>query len=116
MGHEISKCTITKPKSSSQHRNVSSMKSLALLFLVVAHVTAFHLKMGLSVGQTFPAAALKKWGVSGKPAVVYFYGADGSPSCTKECQAFGSTYEDFKALGCTVLGVRNEKVRILLFK
>ena len=65
-------------------------------------------RMGLSVGDKFPDKALKSWGVSSKPCVVYFYGGDGSPSCTKEANAFDEALSDFKALGVTVVGVRNE--------
>ena len=65
-------------------------------------------RMGLSVGDKFPERALKSWGLSSKPCVVYFYGADGSPSCTKEAKAFDTVLSDFKALGVTVVGVRNE--------
>jgi hypothetical protein len=51
-------------------------------------------------GETFPADAAQKLGVKGKNAVVYFYGADGSPSCTKEAAAFDARMADFKGLGC----------------
>merc|ERR1719230_1731237 len=61
------------------------------------------LSMGLAVGDTFPPAALASWGVKGKTAVIYFYGADGSPSCTKEAEAF-----DAASLGAPVIGVRND--------
>ena len=40
------------------------------------------LRMSVAVGEQFPAGALSKIGVSGKPAVLYFYGADEAPSCT----------------------------------
>jgi len=46
-------------------------------------------------------------GVSGKKAVVFFYGADDAPSCKKELAAFDEFMEDFKTLGATVVGVRN---------
>ena len=95
------------------------IKALAFSLLVVA-TNAFtplspRLTKGsvslnsLAVGEEFPSDALKEWGVAGKPAVIYFFGADGSPSCTKEAAAFDAAAEDFKALGCTVVGVRNEK-------
>eukprot|EP00614_Pseudopedinella_elastica_P028461 CAMPEP_0172640416 /NCGR_PEP_ID=MMETSP1068-20121228/222970_1 /TAXON_ID=35684 /ORGANISM="Pseudopedinella elastica, Strain CCMP716" /LENGTH=211 /DNA_ID=CAMNT_0013453795 /DNA_START=39 /DNA_END=674 /DNA_ORIENTATION=+ len=85
---------------------------LALFALIVgteALVTRQSLRMGLSVGQTFPADALKKWGCSGVPAVVYFYGADESPSCTKQASAFSESMDDFNALNVKVVGVRNQK-------
>ena len=40
------------------------------------------LRMSVAVGEQFPAGALSKIGVAGKPAVLYFYGADEAPSCT----------------------------------
>ena len=63
--------------------------------------------MGLAVGDLFPAAALKSFGVSGKKAVVFFYGADDAPSCKKELAAFDEFMDEFKSLGATVVGVRN---------
>merc|ERR1712032_1122627 len=57
---------------------------------------------GIQIGDIFPKDALKKLGVSSKKAVVYFYGADDAPSCKKE-------NDEFKKLGATVVGVRNEK-------
>ena len=52
---------------------------------------------------------LKKWGVSGKKAVIYFYGADDAPSCKKQNSAFDEQLEAFSKAGATVVGVRNEK-------
>uniref|UniRef100_A0A7S2H2W8 thioredoxin-dependent peroxiredoxin n=1 Tax=Octactis speculum TaxID=3111310 RepID=A0A7S2H2W8_9STRA len=65
--------------------------------------------MSLKVGDSFPADALKSWGVSKKAAVLYFYGADQAPSCTKQASAFDSSLGEFKSLGVEVVGVRNEK-------
>ena len=64
--------------------------------------------MGLSVGDKFPASALKKCGVSGKKAVVFFYGADDAPSCSKEISAFDAASAEFKDAGIAIVGVRNE--------
>jgi len=64
--------------------------------------------MGLSEGDAFPASALQTCGISGKKAVVFFYGADDAPSCSKEIAAFDSALNDFKQAGFTVVGVRNE--------
>eukprot|EP00548_Thalassiothrix_antarctica_P007291 CAMPEP_0194135856 /NCGR_PEP_ID=MMETSP0152-20130528/5928_1 /TAXON_ID=1049557 /ORGANISM="Thalassiothrix antarctica, Strain L6-D1" /LENGTH=188 /DNA_ID=CAMNT_0038832277 /DNA_START=65 /DNA_END=631 /DNA_ORIENTATION=- len=63
---------------------------------------------GINVGDTFPKDALKKFGVNGKKAVVYFYGADDAPSCKKQNAAFDARLSEFKKLGATVVGVRNE--------
>jgi peroxiredoxin Q/BCP len=65
--------------------------------------------MGLKVGDKFPASALKTCGVSGKKAVVFFYGADDAPSCKKEIAGFDGALDEFKKAGFTVVGVRNEK-------
>merc|ERR1719387_1889981 len=65
------------------------------------------ISMGLSVGDKFPASALKTCGVSGKKAVVFFYGADDAPSCSKEISAFDAAAEEFKGKGVAVVGVRN---------
>ena len=64
------------------------MNTLAMLslFLAPSHAlvvaplaaqrTASNVQMGLAVGEKFPASALKSCGVSGKKAVIFFYGAD----------------------------------------
>ena len=36
------------------------------------------------------------------------YGADEAPSCTKQAAAFDGSLDEFKSLGVTVCGVRNE--------
>merc|ERR1719440_1629208 len=76
---------------------------VALIAMALAPAAAFTTrwtpKMGLAVGDKFPAQAAKAWGVSGKKAVVYFYGADGAPSCTKQAKAFDAT----------VVGVRSDE-------
>lgn len=94
-----------------------------LFFLVIAGASALRLgvpagaggslrtggqpHMGLAVGDQFPAEALKAFGVTGKKAVVFFYGADDAPSCKKELAAFDEFMDEFKTLGATVVGVRN---------
>mmetsp|Transcript_24207 Transcript_24207/g.47427 ORF Transcript_24207/g.47427 Transcript_24207/m.47427 type:complete len:215 (+) Transcript_24207:2-646(+) len=45
-----------------------------------------------------------------KPVVVYFYGGQGSPSCTKQAEAFARAYPDFKKAGAEVLGVSRDSV------
>jgi len=64
--------------------------------------------MGLSEGDQFPVAALSAFGVKGKPACIFFFGADDAPSCSKELSAFDESLEEFAALGVSVVGVRNE--------
>ena len=65
------------------------------------------IRMGLAVGDTFPASAAKTCGVSGKPAVVFFYGADDAPSCSKQLSGFSESAAFFKDAGVSVVGVRN---------
>lgn len=81
--------------------------SAAALRTAAVPARAGSARMGLSVGEKFPAAPLKAWGVSGKKACVFFYGADDAPSCSKELLAFDGAMADFKAKGLTVVGVRN---------
>lgn len=92
-------------------------------------------RMGLAVGDKFPADALKKIGVSGKKSVLFFYvsagmpcdmgsrcaflansprivardvqGADDAPSCSKELKAFDEVLDSFASSGVSVVGVRN---------
>lgn len=70
---------------------------------------ASNISMGLDVGDKFPPSALAKCGVSGKNAVVFFYGADDAPSCSKEIGAFGGALDVFEGAGVSVVGVRNAK-------
>jgi len=70
--------------------------------LLRAHAFLFR-----SVGDKFPASALKTCGVSGKNAVVFFYGADDAPSCSKEISAFDAAASEFKDSGVVVVGIRN---------
>merc|ERR1719440_752648 len=65
------------------------------------------ISMGLAVGDKFPAGAAKTCGVAGKKAVVFFYGADDAPSCSKEISAFDAAVAEFKDSGVSVVGVRN---------
>merc|ERR1719171_355481 len=79
----------------------------ALRLVASAPSRSSTISMGLSVGDKFPASALKTCGVSGKKAVVFFYGADDAPSCSKEISAFDAAAEEFKGKGVAVVGVRN---------
>lgn len=63
--------------------------------------------MGLAVGDKLPAGVLKTCGVSGKKAVVFFFGADDAPSCSKEISAFSAAAAEFSGAGVAVVGVRN---------
>merc|ERR1719313_1319213 len=74
----------------------------------VASLRSSPVSMGLATGDKFPAAALKDMGVSGKNSVIFFYGADDAPSCSKEIAAFDSELAAFAEKGVSVVGVRNE--------
>ena len=63
--------------------------------------------MSIGVGDKFPAPALAKFGCSGKKSVIFFYGADDAPSCSKQISAMDAALSDFDALGVKVVGVRN---------
>jgi peroxiredoxin Q/BCP len=53
-----------------------------------------------------PAGGEIRLGASrGKPAVVFFYPADGTPGCTKEACAFRDAWERFASAGVVVIGV-----------
>ncbi|KAG0577948.1 hypothetical protein M758_5G186700 [Ceratodon purpureus] len=44
----------------------------------------------------------------GKPLVLYFYPANETPSCTKQACSFRDSYDDFRKLGATVVGVSGD--------
>ena len=43
-----------------------------------------------------------------KLLVIYFYPKDDTPGCTKEACFFRDSYEDFKELGCEVIGISSD--------
>merc|ERR1712070_443957 len=65
------------------------------------------IRMGLSKGAQFPVEALDKFGVAGKKAVIFFFGADDAPSCSKQIEAFDNKLAAFANAGVSVCGVRN---------
>ncbi len=44
----------------------------------------------------------------GRPVVVYFYPADGTPGCTKEACAFRDAWKKFDAAHVGIIGVSND--------
>lgn len=44
----------------------------------------------------------------GKKVIVYFYPKDNTPGCTKQACAFKAQYEDFKELGCIIIGISKD--------
>eukprot|EP00316_Scyphosphaera_apsteinii_P022589 CAMPEP_0119301096 /NCGR_PEP_ID=MMETSP1333-20130426/2929_1 /TAXON_ID=418940 /ORGANISM="Scyphosphaera apsteinii, Strain RCC1455" /LENGTH=166 /DNA_ID=CAMNT_0007303075 /DNA_START=144 /DNA_END=644 /DNA_ORIENTATION=+ len=66
-------------------------------------------RMGLSVGDQIPPTRLQDLGIRGKKAVIFFYGADDAPSCSKELAKFDEQLPMFKRADVEVVGVRNER-------
>ena len=73
--------------------------------------------MAITVGDKCPAFTLKDQNnadfdiqsVLGKKIIVlYFYPKDGTPGCTAEACSFRDSYEDFKDLGCEVIGISSD--------
>ena len=87
------------------------MQKFALVALLGAvsalRVAPGAIRMGAAVGDKLPSSVLSTCGVSGKKAVIFFYGADDAPSCSKEIGAFDANLAAFSGLGVSVVGVRN---------
>ncbi len=73
--------------------------------------------MAITVGDTCPEFKLKDQNntvfdiksVLGKRIlVIYFYPKDNTPGCTAEACSFRDSYEDFRDLGCEVIGISND--------
>lgn len=45
-----------------------------------------------------------------KNLIIYFYPKDETPGCTKEACSFRDSYDDFKDLGCEVIGISSDSV------
>ena len=45
------------------------------------------------------------------PVVLFTYGGDGTPTCTREVMEFNALHGDFAALGVTVLGLSKDTVK-----
>ena len=63
--------------------------------------------MGLSKGAQFPADSLKKFGVTGKKAVIFFFGQDDAPSCSKQIAAFDANFAAFSDADVKIVGIRS---------
>ena len=46
--------------------------------------------------------------LKGKKFVLYFYSKDNTSGCTKQALAYAAAYDEFKALGCEVVGVSKD--------
>lgn len=74
--------------------------------------------MALQIGDSCPHFILQDQNdksfdiqsVLGKQVlVIYFYPKDDTPGCTAEACSFRDSYEDFKDLGCEVIGISSDK-------
>jgi thioredoxin-dependent peroxiredoxin len=73
--------------------------------------------MGLAVGSTVPAFALKdqegnlfrsRDHIGKVPVVIFFYPKDFTPGCTAEVCSFRDSYEDFTEAGALVVGISSD--------
>jgi peroxiredoxin Q/BCP len=73
--------------------------------------------MAIAVGDKCPIFKLKdqnnadfdiKTVLGKKVLVIYFYPKDDTPGCTAEACSFRDSYEDFKDLGCDVIGISSD--------
>jgi len=73
----------------------------------------------LKIGDSIPSFTLQNQNgdnfsidkiVGNKNIVIYFYPKDETTVCTKEACSFRDSYEDFKELGCEVIGISSDDV------
>jgi peroxiredoxin Q/BCP len=73
--------------------------------------------MAIAVGDKCPEFTLKdqnnadfdiKKALGKQVLVIYFYPKDDTPGCTAEACSFRDSYEDFKDLGCEVIGISSD--------
>ena len=61
-------------------------------------------KLKNQLGEVFDLANL----LGNKTLVIYFYPKDDTPGCTKEACSFRDRFEEFKELGCEVIGISSD--------
>lgn len=61
-------------------------------------------KLKNQFGEEFHLANL----LGKKTLVIYFYPKDDTPGCTKEACSFRDRFEEFKDLGCEVIGISSD--------
>lgn len=75
--------------------------------------------MNIQIGDNCPRFTLKNQHdeliniedlIGQKNLVIYFYPKDETPGCTKEACSFRDSYEEFKDLGCEVIGISTDSV------
>ena len=76
--------------------------------------------MALQIGDSIPdfkaiaadGTPFDSQSIVGKqPVVIYFYPKDDTKVCTEQACSFRDQYEDFKALGATVIGISSDSVK-----
>lgn len=75
-------------------------------------------KMSMTLNQPIPAftaqatcGEIQSDSFKGRFTVLYFYPKDNTSGCTMEGRDFAAHYEEFKALGCEVIGVSRDSVK-----
>jgi peroxiredoxin Q/BCP len=75
--------------------------------------------MALQIGDKCPNFSLQDQNnetvniqdlIGEKNLIIYFYPKDETPGCTKEACSFRDSYEEFKDLGCEVIGISSDSV------
>ncbi|MEY3199578.1 MAG: hypothetical protein RJA13_1536, partial [Bacteroidota bacterium] len=75
--------------------------------------------MTLKIGDTCPNFSLKNQNgetvysadlIGSKNLVIFFYPKDETPGCTKEACSFRDMHDEFKSLGCEVIGISSDSV------
>jgi peroxiredoxin Q/BCP len=75
--------------------------------------------MTLKIGDTCPNFSLKNQKgetvnsadlIGSKNLVIFFYPKDETPGCTKEACSFRDMHDEFKSLGCEVIGISSDSV------
>ncbi len=71
--------------------------------------------IGINVPEfTLPATGGREvslCSLRGEKLVLYFYPKDNTPGCTTESRDFAALYDQFKALGCEVIGVSRDSIK-----
>jgi thioredoxin-dependent peroxiredoxin len=76
--------------------------------------------MSLTIGNKCPDFKLQdqngqwvdiKTLIGAKNLIIYFYPKDDTPGCTKEACMFRDSYEEFKDLGCEVIGISSDDIK-----
>lgn len=74
--------------------------------------------MSISLGDTIPTFSaeattgkIHSENFLGRYSVLYFYPKDNTSGCTMEGRDFAALYDQFKALGCEILGVSRDSIK-----